>query len=88
MARAVGGPGNSVDAGLVPLQLDNGEGGEADVEDNYFGAIHNDGGHIPGVLLVPTQADQRSVRLGALVDDGGVLLVAKVEDPDRTVSGD
>lgn len=88
MARAVWGPGNGVDAGLVPLQLDDGKGGEADVEDDDLGAIHDDGGHVPGVLLVPSQADQGGVRLGALVDDGGVLLVTQVEHSDGAVGGD
>lgn len=88
VARAVGGPGNSVDAGLVPLQLDHGEGGKTDVEDDDLGALHNDGGHVPGVLLVPPQADQRGVGLGALVDDGRVLLVPEVKNPDRAVRRD
>ncbi|PON50518.1 hypothetical protein TorRG33x02_314440, partial [Trema orientale] len=84
----MGGPGNGVDTGLVPLQLDDGEGWEADVEDDDLGAVHDDGGHVPGVLLVPAKADQGGVGLRALVDDGGVLLVAEVEDPDGAIGGD
>ncbi|KAK2970325.1 hypothetical protein RJ640_025984 [Escallonia rubra] len=77
VARAVGCPGDGIDAGLVPLEFNNRECEEADVEDDNLGAVHDDGGHISGVLLVPAEADQRSVRFKALV-----------EDPDEAVGGD
>ena len=72
----------------MALELDDGEGGEADVEDDHLGGVHDDGGHVPGILLVPPQTDQRRVGLRALVDDGGVLLVAKVEHSHGPVGGD
>ncbi|PKI79251.1 hypothetical protein CRG98_000371, partial [Punica granatum] len=42
----------------------------------------------PRVLLVPAQSNERSVRLGALVDDSGVLLVPEIKNPNGTISGD
>ncbi|KAK2982160.1 hypothetical protein RJ640_022165 [Escallonia rubra] len=77
VARAVGCPGDGIDAGLVPLEFNNRECGEADVEDDNLGTVHDDGGHVSGVLLVPVEADERSVGFGALV-----------EDPDEAVGGD
>lgn len=44
--------------------------------------------YLPRVLLVPTEAHKGGIGLGALVDDGGVLLVAEVEHPDRAIGGD
>ncbi|KAF5479227.1 hypothetical protein F2P56_000068 [Juglans regia] len=72
----------------MPLQFNDRKRGVADVKDDDFRAVHDDCGHIPGVLLVPAEADQGGVRLGALVDDGGVLLVTKIEDADGAVGGD
>eukprot|EP00262_Sarcandra_glabra_P012131 TRINITY_DN3062_c0_g1_i3.p2 TRINITY_DN3062_c0_g1~~TRINITY_DN3062_c0_g1_i3.p2 ORF type:complete len:262 (+),score=31.24 TRINITY_DN3062_c0_g1_i3:280-1065(+) len=88
MARAMGRPRDGINTGLVPLQLDDGERREPDIEDDDLRALHDDGGHVPGVLLVPTEPNQGRVGLGALVDDGGVLLIAEIENPNGAVSGD
>jgi len=52
-----------------------GGGSLPDIEDDNLGGIHEDGGHVSRVLLVPTQPQEGDLRLGALVDDGAVLLV-------------
>ncbi|KAE8077604.1 hypothetical protein FH972_016156 [Carpinus fangiana] len=41
----------------------------------------------PKVLLVPGQPKKRRIRLGALVDDRGVLLVPEIEDPNGPIGG-
>lgn len=82
------GPSNGIDTCLVPLQLHDRESREANIEHNNLGAVHDNGGHIPRVLLIPAESDQGRVGLGALVDNGGMLFVAEVENPNRAVGGD
>ena len=52
-----------------------------------LGGVHEDGGHVARVLLVPAQAQQRAAGLAALVDDGGVLFVPATHRPARPVIG-
>ncbi len=46
-----------------------------DIQDDNLGGVHAYSGHVAGVLLIPTQAQQRRVRLRALVDYCAVLFV-------------
>lgn len=47
-------------------------------------AVHGHCGQVVGVLLVPTEAEQRVV-LGVLVDDGAVLQVPEVKHADGSI---
>lgn len=49
-----------------------------DVKDDDFGGVHENGGHVAGVLLVPPQAQQGCIRLRAVVDYRAVLLVPAI----------
>jgi hypothetical protein len=60
----------------------------ADVEDDNLGIVHDNGGHISGILLVLAEVDQGGVGPEALVDDSGVLLVTEIEDTNGAVSRD
>ncbi|KAL2347327.1 hypothetical protein Fmac_001327 [Flemingia macrophylla] len=44
-------------------------------QDDDF-VVHKNGAHVAKVLLVSGEAEETDVRVGALVDNGGVLLVA------------
>ena len=46
-----------------------------DVQHHNLGAVHEQGGHVSGVLLIPPQSQQGGVRLGRLIYYGGMLLV-------------
>ena len=46
-----------------------------DVQHHYLGAVHEQGSHVSGVLLVPPQPQQGGVRLGRLIYYCGMLLV-------------
>jgi hypothetical protein len=81
----VGSPGDGIHTGLVALELGNGDSGKPDVQDHHFGGVHENGGHESWVLFVPAEAQERRLRLGALIDDGGVLLIAQIKHPHRAV---
>lgn len=42
---------------------------------DYLGGVHENGGHISGVLLVPAKAEERGAGFTALVNNGRVLLI-------------
>merc|ERR1719158_1447118 len=56
------GPGNSIDTGTVVVQSCNWSARHSDIEDDDFTGIHGDCGEIIGVLLVPGEPQQWSVR--------------------------
>lgn len=88
MLTALRGPPDRVNTPLVPLQLSDRHRGRSNVENHNLVRIHQDRRHVPEILLVPREPQERRVGLGALVDDGGVLLVAEVEDSHGSVGGD
>ena len=88
MARAVGSPSDGVDTSLVALQLRHWHGGIPNVQDDHLQGVHENRGHVAGILLVPPEAQQRRLGLGALVDDGGVLLVAEIKHANRSIGRD
>lgn len=85
MSATLRSPSNGIDAGSVPLQFGNRYRWGANVQDHNFIAVHQNGGHVPQILLVPGQSKQRGIGLGALVDDCGVLLVPQIENSDRPI---
>ena len=89
VARRVRGPGERVGRRRVPRERRDGRGWEPDVEHGHRRRVERQARHVPRVLPVPGQAQQRGVvRRRGLVDDGRVLLVAQVEDAHRAVGRD
>ncbi|WVZ05447.1 hypothetical protein V8G54_018793 [Vigna mungo] len=88
MTRAMWGPCNGIDAGLVPLQFHHRQCGETNIQHHHLGAVHDNRGHVPRVLLVPPEPNQRSVWFRALVDYCGVLFVAEIENPNGAIGRD
>ena len=66
VARVVGCSGDGIHTSLVALQLHHRQRRELNVKHDDLGAVHDDGGHVSGVLLVPPEADEWRVRLSTL----------------------
>ena len=78
-------PGNRIHTTLMSLQLRHRHRRRPDIQNHNLVAIHQNRRHVPQVLLVPRQSQQRRIGLRTLVDDRRVLLISQIENPHRTV---
>lgn len=81
-------PSNGIDTATMPLELSHRCSGRTNIQNHNFITIHQNSGHIPKVLFVPSQTEQRGIRVRTLVDNGGMLFVSEIKDSNGTVSGD
>lgn len=88
MTGAVRSPGNRIDTCLMSLQLCNRYCGNTDVQDHHFWAVHQNSGHVTGVLFVPSKTQEGCVRLCTLIDNGRMLLISQVKHPYRAICRD
>lgn len=56
----------------------------SNVKYNYFSSVHHDGCYVVGILLVPSNSDQRGLII-TLVNDSGVFEISQVKVSDRAI---
>ena len=78
-------PGNRIHTTLMSLQLRHRHRRRPDIQNHNLVTIHQNRRHVPQVLLVPRQSQQRRIGLRTLVDNRRVLLFSQIENPHRTV---
>eukprot|EP00982_Pelagococcus_subviridis_P012854 31198-Pelagococcus_subviridis.AAC.22 len=86
--RRVRRPRDDVHRRLVPGQLRDGHRGVPNVQDDHLAVVHLHRRHVPRVLLVPRESEQRRVRLRGLVYDRAVVFIPQVEHSNAAVRGD
>ena len=87
MTGTLGSPRNGIDTSPMPLQLRNRHCWRPYIQYDDLITIHQNGSHVPHILLVPGQSKQWSIRLGALVYDCRVLLIPQIENSHWPISG-